>query len=172
MGHDPELSAGQTDYRRLPSRSAATPLRLLVPGVYPKAPGIFLSSPLHDYGQQDRPARAFRPPRSNGLVATGRPECWRVFIEFPATAQKAAAQTVGRRGEAYIEVYMNPFLGLLLSRVVGALAIGGAVAVPSVANGQPVAIPLTWEEAVIQVVLGLVGLGIFYARQRLAKNVK
>lgn len=67
---------------------------------------------------------------------------------------------------------MNPFLGLLLSRVVGALAIGGAVAVPSVANGQPVAIPLTWEEAVIQVVLGLVGLGIFYARQRLAKNVK
>lgn len=62
---------------------------------------------------------------------------------------------------------MNAIASILLSRVVGALALGGAAAVPAISAGEPAAIPATIEEAVIQLIMAVAGIGIFYARTKL-----
>lgn len=68
---------------------------------------------------------------------------------------------------------MNAIVSLLLSRIVGAAVIGGAAAVPSVASGQPAALPSSLDELVVQLIMAVAGIGIFYARRKLgATGVK
>lgn len=62
---------------------------------------------------------------------------------------------------------MNAIVSLLLSRIVGAAVVGGAAAVPAISAGEATAIPATIEEAVIQLIMALAGIGIFYARSKL-----
>lgn len=62
---------------------------------------------------------------------------------------------------------MNPIVSILLSRIVGALVIGGAAAVPTVSSGEPTAIPATLEELVVQIIMAVAGIGVFYARRKL-----
>lgn len=62
---------------------------------------------------------------------------------------------------------MNAIVSLLLSRIVGAAVIGGAAAVPSISAGEPAAIPATVEELVVQIIMAVAGIGVFYARRKL-----
>lgn len=64
---------------------------------------------------------------------------------------------------------MNPIVSVILSRVVaGALGIGAA-AVPTVASGEPTAIPATLEELAVQLIMAVAGIAVFYARKKLQK---
>lgn len=63
---------------------------------------------------------------------------------------------------------MNAIISLLLSRIVGAAVIGGAAAVPSISAGEPAAIPATVEELVVQIIMAVAGIGVFYARRKLS----
>ena len=62
---------------------------------------------------------------------------------------------------------MNPAFAANVARIVIGAAAGGAVAVPTIVNGQPTALPVTIEEAIAQVILALVSAGVIYLRKRL-----
>ena len=64
---------------------------------------------------------------------------------------------------------MNPVVTTILTRVVAGLAVSGAAAVPTISSGEPTAIPATMEEAIVQVLLALIAVGVVYLKKKVSK---
>lgn len=65
---------------------------------------------------------------------------------------------------------MHALIPIILSRIVAGIIAGGAAAVPTIAQGEPAAVPASLEELIIQAIMAVSAAAIFYFRQRAKKK--